>query len=92
MDKALKKAIEEGYKYKTYTPFWQEKDKYYLWTDNNKNYEVVPKEKILLDPIFWKALSESMDLGNEFANETWHALIDHLASGGEINRFFEELL
>ncbi len=55
-------------------------------------------ESILLDRLFWQALgkaegwNENRDSISNNWNFYWHKFIDHLATGGNINSFFEELL
>lgn len=56
----------------------------------------------LLDPLFWQALGKAMGWGKsdewfenrkyDYWQEMWHRFIDHLASGGEPEEFFTNLL
>lgn len=66
-------------------------------------YEIIA-EQILLDPAFWQALGKARGWGmfGEFDNDyrkikyeewlhNWHRLIDHLASGKDVESFFATL-
>lgn len=69
------------------------------------NWDTIILEKALFDPSFWQALGKSMRLedkpitipssGNVYhvggARSLWHSLIDHLADGGSIKSYFENL-
>lgn len=64
----------------------------YKWTID------VTLESILLDPDFWKALGVGLNWkedNDSLRNTGWylamHDLIDHIADGGDINEYFEEL-
>lgn len=61
---------------------------------------ILSYEEILLDPLFWQSLGKSMGwekgidtypYKNSAWKEKWHSLIDHLASGGSIEDFFNEI-
>lgn len=81
MNKAIKRAIEGGYRDYTETS-----------SSSTQKYH----SDILLDPFFWQALakSEGWEDGN---GSTWwqyqmHRFIDHIIEGKEINSFFDNLL
>lgn len=85
MEKAIKKAIEGEYKI--------------LRKTRMDNYLSSDVNKALLDPLFWQALgkAEGWDKHSwggkvELWKFEWHRFTDHLASGKDINSFFEELL
>src|SRR3990167_6920478 len=102
MEKAIKKAIEGGYKLP-----WISARHISTIVRYKDNYSV-----LFLDPLFWQALGKAEGWstyavcqlhGNEcllkcdraFAFEwiyQWHKFIDHLAEGKDINSFFNELL
>ena len=76
INKAIGIACENGYK----------------WTID------VTLESILLDPDFWKAFLKGLAHKNggipverNGASFAQHDFIDHLAKGGDINEYFEEL-
>lgn len=83
MKEAIQKAIEGGYRQ----------------TSFDLSYSP------LLDPLFWQALGKAMgwedfegyDVEGDFSKiegwrNHWHRFIDHLASGGDAESFFKELL
>lgn len=85
LEQAIEKAIKSGY------------DAPLLWES-----AYVLKRSILLDPLFWQSLGKSMvwpnekvvdRYGTQFVNwkDYWHRLIDHLAEGGSIESYFEDL-
>lgn len=103
MKEAIQKAIEGGWKPTGYGKF----------SDNAISYKVQAvmkikyKERIFLDPLFWKALGKSLgwdelEDGRKWESAKfgfmpvckyrWHCFIDHLADGKSAESFFEELL
>ena len=92
MEKAIKIAIENGYE--NYPPEWNLND-YFVSTSD-------VEAQMIIDPLFWRALGRglnwSLDLKDyiegiywaEYQLQ-WHRFIDHLASGGEIDKFFKDL-
>lgn len=91
METAIRLAIEGGYK----SHF---KPSFLLSTDDFIHR--LDKFQILLDPLFWQALSKTEDWATNGKDvydgwawlRKWHDFIDHLASGGDIETFFKELL
>lgn len=87
MDKFIQGAIKEGYKNEV------------LFSNGDMKYQH-SREVILLDPEFWKLGGKSEGWGKGLTKfgksvvwkRNWHDFIDHLANGGEINSFFEDLL
>ena len=88
METAIKKAIEGGY------------DGHGLTLDSG----AVIYDRFLLDPLFWQCLGkaemwrekelEAKD-GTKYKAEyiyVWHSFIDHIAEGGDIDSFFNQLL
>lgn len=85
MENAIRRAIEGGY-------------------DNDKFTEPWIDELYLCDPLFWQALCKSLGYNKKgyprVKYKPWwpewkyqmHRFIDHLASGGDIDSFFNSLL
>lgn len=105
MEKAIKIAIENGWKAK----------KRDIWWSNDTNQTLRYRDSVLLDPLFWQALgkglvwkevSETETRQNSVTGEPqtirvvngtawqleWHRFIDHLASGKDIESFFTNLI
>lgn len=88
-EQAIKKAVSVGYKDYTESP-----------SHSTSKYH----SDILLDPDFWKCLGKAegwiveMPSRYSFNDEIaewehyWHSFIDHLADGGNIDDFFNNLL
>lgn len=75
---------------------------WYRDTPTGKEYmERVEMAEICLDPLFWQALGRGLGWSHEskYGNGEmiegwqmeWHLFIDHLASNGDIDSFFNEL-
>lgn len=84
MEKAIKKAIEGGWKYEENSPT----ENLYKW-------------KVVCDPLFWSSLGKAEGWDKEINEGTghfqdwgwhWHRFIDHLANGGTVDDFFNNLL
>lgn len=70
-----------------------------------KNAGYKPSERsVFLDPLFWRALARSRkwdkdeklcgarpDIWTSIWLKTWREFIDHLATGGRVEQFFERL-
>lgn len=89
MEKAINKAIKEGYK-----------DNLIYGEEYVEKFH---KYKIFLDPLFWQALGKAEGWKHEESRDRegrlngdwithWEDFIHHLAEGKDINTFFEELL
>lgn len=86
MEKAIKKAIEGGYRTKQ-ASFLLDMPEFALC-------------QVWLDPLFWQALCNKKYLPYKSGDDTsqstwikcWHSFIDHLIAGKPIDTFFEELL
>ena len=101
MQKAIQKAIEGGYERKNGSFSFPMKlnDEFDIWEyDTNA---------ILLDPLFWQSIFKKTscfhdgsmyrheakcDIGMFEWQKEWHRFIDHLASGKDIDSFFDNLL
>ena len=90
MKEAIKKAIEGGYQGQINGDIIA-----YLPGDNNF---------ILLDPLFWQCLGEALNMIGSRSPRIedlklveeykihWHRFIDHIADGGNVDDFFNNLL
>lgn len=90
MELAIRKAVEGG------------------WSDYTTPYDSTsyPKEKVLLDPLFWQCLGKEerwamtifetdtmgSPIGKIYWLRYWHRFIDHIADGKGIDSFFTTLL
>ena len=96
MENAIKKAISQGYGFRSWT--WRQGDK-----GRQTKFKIA--EAILLDPDFWKCLGKALGWegmrgvytdGNRKKTEEWlyhwHRFIDHIAEGKKPDEFFNELL
>jgi len=111
IETAIKEAVEKGgYIYKGSADF-QFAGNYkgcIFWRNESGSYiEILPFEKILLDPFFWQALGKArewpaflpyggFDAFEEYMEITgwkaqWHRFIDHLAEGKDAESFFSAL-
>jgi len=95
LEEIINKAIEGGY------------EPQYRIELIKRTKRLPPKEKIFIDPSFWKCLGKAMgwvedDMPLEYHQESgyhwakgwngmWHKFIDHLAEGGIAEEFFKEL-
>lgn len=101
MERAIKKAIDGGWRHKN------------VETEDEEpamiRFVVSNPHKTLLDPLFWQALGkaegwEKYEAGRPFYvgadrsrnypewKREWHLLIDHLARGGSIDEYFIKIL
>lgn len=102
IQEAIAKAIEGGYKG---GHIWNVKgDFYVLRNENGNGYEHLSIYEMLLDSHFWQCLGKSMgwkdgekivSFGRGNYIKEWlyqqHRLIDHIAEGGTIESYFENL-
>lgn len=73
-----------------------------IFFDNGNTGVMVSLHKTLLRPEFWQALGKGLGWEGsityidgkkrEHWELQWHRFIDHLASGGDIDSFFNELI
>lgn len=102
IEQAIKKAIEGGYPVPKMDSSFSGTN--LDWVERYFIPRI--KETIFLDPQFWQALYKDREwFGKIFVNTftkekprnmerwlyQWHKFIDHLASGGQIETFFEKL-
>lgn len=99
MENAIAKAIEGGYKLSLSVLVAKD---HYEHMQHMSEIAVYPS--ILLDPLFWQALGKQQGWQSEWKDKAitsmieprwryeWHALIDHIAQGKDINDFFATLL
>lgn len=106
MKEAINKAIEGGYA--KYMPFYSREDdraRPNVFRERNPIFErELSDAEVTSEPIFWQALGKQQGwpTGKEnipgFIYEKlnwlgrWHSFIDHLAEGGSVDKFFEDLL
>lgn len=111
---AIVKAIEGGYRFCYYDTFFGQPygkstpEALYYGSDENGSYELLSYEKVLLDPLFWKALGRAEDwdifgyitIGQEESNtaapnswlDYWIRFTHHIAQGKSIDDFFNKTL
>lgn len=107
MNEAIRRAIEGGWKYHGKNDFQQDRQsgQYYVLVDMAGSSTVaayVQNSEALLDPTFWSALgkAEGWEIIGEHDTrwtrdqwiKEWHRFIDHIASEGDIDTFFTNLL
>ena len=99
MEKAIKRAIKGGF-----TPFMElpSIERTPTKLERIMSIELKYKERVLLDPMFWKSLSNAEGWDNKDVVTSsaeyreWqgqmHRFIDHIIEGKPIDTFFDELL
>lgn len=108
MKNAIEKAIEGGLKEGEKWQFVGANRYWAIWLDGNGTETTININNYLLDPLFWSSLGKAMGWGVATIDGQelrvgrdgyihvwqceWHRFIDHLASGGDAESFFNELL
>jgi hypothetical protein len=100
IQEAMKKANEEGYHIHgsdgMATNYGGANSEFSVWTrkDNASSF-MVPIEETFLDPAFWQALGQALDMDGISPygdwKHLWHQFIEHLSHGGTPPAFFQQL-
>ena len=104
MENAIKKAIAGGYK----QGFNYRLDLPIIWFTKKGRTDMLACNDLFFDHLFWQALGKQQgweDIEQKCENceyedgcvrqgwnHYWHAFIDHIAVGGSIDEFFDNLL